>query len=290
MPRARTAVAGLAALSALASCSRLATNISGAPGPEAGLLRGKTPVRSSGAMHVDRLTDGIAAMPGDFWRTDLTTVLGSPAAFVTYDLGQDVPIRCAQIQSDGDDQYLLSVSSDGHSFAPLWTAAPTGEAGMQLRLGQALGGIGRYLRLAAAGGDGRYAVAEVGVWSACPARWPAVLAVQKGTPVAEAIHTKIWAFAALAALFLLTYRRRAPDFIKLLAAVPIGVGLSLSVQLGELWPPEAPLRWQLLAAIGVIAAAAGVRLVAQRIFAKRPSKRTAKTPKTPRGAKDPEQD
>src|SRR5436309_1656426 len=109
-----TVVALAACVAAGAACSGLATNISGPPGPEAGLLRGKVPARSSGAMHVDRLTDGIAAMPGDFWRTDLTSVLGSPAAFVTYDLGQPTPIRCAQIQADGDDQYTLSLSNDGH--------------------------------------------------------------------------------------------------------------------------------------------------------------------------------
>ena len=62
------------------ACDRLASNLAGGTAPEAGLLRGKLPVASSGVTHLKRLTDGIAAQPGDPPRTDLTPELGARAA------------------------------------------------------------------------------------------------------------------------------------------------------------------------------------------------------------------
>jgi hypothetical protein len=240
---------------ALASCSGLTSGLRGRPGPETGLLRGRAPSAARGAHHPDRLTDGIGAEPGDPPRTDLTTVLVSPEAFVVYDLGAVTPVRCALVEADGDDRYTLSLSNDGARWEPLWTAAPADERGMQLRLGRDLAGSGRYLRLAAAGGDGVYAVAEVAAFAACPARFPPGLAVQKGTPVGQAVETKIAALAALAAAYVLAYRRRAPDFVKLLVALPLGVALSLAVQLVEIWPPPARLALELAGVAAVVAAA-----------------------------------
>jgi hypothetical protein len=260
----------LLGLAAIAGCAGLATGLAGRPSPEAGLLRGKSPLRSRGVTHVDRLTDGIAAAPDDPPRTDLTSVLASSASFVLYDLGQETQIGCAAIEADGDDAYQLAISHDGLAFTPFWTAASTGDRGMQPRAARDLAGTGRYLRLSASAGDGLYAVAELSVAGTCPPRWPPPLALQTGTPVDESARLKAWALAASAAAYLFAYRRRAPDFIKLFIAVPLGLSAALCVQLVEVWPPPPSLRSALLAAVGIVAAAAALRVAATRWRRARP--------------------
>ncbi|HVX96732.1 MAG TPA: hypothetical protein VHK47_17575, partial [Polyangia bacterium] len=216
----------LGALALGAGCQRVTSNLSGG-GPEAGLLRGKMPVDSLNVSHAVRLTDGIAAEPDDSAPTDLTAVLDGRSAYVTWDLGADVPVRCALIDADGANSYALMLSRDGGRFDDLWTA-PVDERGQQLRAGRDLEGRGRYLRLRL--GDGpwpvgikqRGFVSEVRAWSECPTQWPA-LAMQKGTPDEEAVSLKLWAFAALAVGYVLAYRKRAPDWVKLLGVAPLGL-------------------------------------------------------------------
>jgi hypothetical protein len=257
-------IAAAAVAIAAAACTNIATSIGGRPGPEAGLLRGKSPLRSAGVTHLDRLTDGITAAPGDPPRTELTALLASPNAFVVYDLGADTRLDCAAVDADGDDAYTLAVSSDGVTFTPLWTAAPVAAAGIQPRAARDLHATGRYLRLAASGGDGAYAVAELSAAADCPPRWPPVLAPQRGTPIEHSARTKIWLFAALAAAYVLAYRRKLPDFFKLLVAAPLGIGLALALQLADIWPPPRSLRAPLLAAPAIVIAAAAVRAVFRR--------------------------
>ena len=228
---------GLAlALAATAfACDRLASNLAGGAGPEAGLLRGKLPVASSGVTHLKRLTDGIAAQPGDPPRTDLTSELARGSSHVTWDLGADTPVRCALIDADGDDAYTLSLSKDGKDFLVLYRAAPDEDRGQQLRAGRDLAVSGRYLLLSAAGGDGVWSVSEVSAWRDCPKSWPP-LAMQKGTPDDESLNLKIWAFTALGIAYVLAYRKRAPDWVKLLGVAPVGLGVAIAVQAVEMWP------------------------------------------------------
>jgi hypothetical protein len=262
-------IAAAFAIAAGGGCTGVATSLGGRPGPEAGLLRGKSPVRSHGVTHVDRLTDGIASSPDDPPRTELTSVLASPDAFVVYDLGAETSIACAAVIADGDDRYTIALSHDGATFTPLWSAAATEDRGMQPRAAHDLAGTGRWLRLSASEGDGAYAVSELAVAARCPPRWPPALALQRGTPIERSARLKAWAFAALAAAFILGYRRRAPDFIKLLVAVPAGVGIALLVQLAEMWPPPPSVAGPLAAAVAIVGAAAGARLVVQRILRQR---------------------
>ncbi len=268
---------GTAALAALAGsvcagagCTNLASGFLGRPSPEAGLLRGKMPIRSSGVTHVDRLTDGIVAEPDDPPRTDLTSVWKSPLSFATYDLGAEVAVDCLAIAAGGDDSYTVALSDDGRSFQPLWIAPPTGELGIEPRAARQLGGRGRYLRVTAAGGDGVYAVAELSAASACPPRWPPALALEAGTPLDASARIKAWAFGLCAAAFILGYRRRAPDFVKLLVAVPLGLGTALVVQLVEMWPPSPPVWAALVVALAMIVGATTLRLGWARL---RPSRR-----------------
>jgi hypothetical protein len=263
-PRTAARVALAVVSLAAGACTGVATSIGGKPGPDAGLLRGKTPVRSAHVSHLDRLTDGITAFPDDPPRTELAALFASPDAFVVYDLGAETRVACAAVDADGNDPYVVALSNDGVTFTPLWTAPAVPYPGVQPRAIHDLHGRGRYLRLSASGGDGVYAVAEVSAAAECPPRWPPVLAPQHGTPIDHAAATKAWAFAALAAAYVLGYRRKLPDFLKLLVAAPIGVGIALILQVVDIWPPPPPLRLPLLAAPVIVAAAFALRAAVTR--------------------------
>src|SRR5262245_12077329 len=58
------------------------------------LLGGKSPQASSGALHAERMTDGVLATEGDFWQTNLTARLSTARSRVTYDLGAVKPVAC----------------------------------------------------------------------------------------------------------------------------------------------------------------------------------------------------
>jgi hypothetical protein len=262
--RAPAAVALATMALAAVACRGVATNIGGKPGPEAGLLRGRMPARSAHVSHLDRLTDGIGAFPDDPPRTELTSLFASREAFVVFDLGAEVAVDCVAIDADGGDAYTVALSSDGNTFAPLWTAPAVEDSGVQPRAARDLHGRGRYVRLSASGGDGRYAVAELSAAGPCPPQWPPVLALQHGAPVDQSLATKAWAFAALAAAYVLAYRRKLPDFFKLLVAAPIGLAIALVLQLAEIWPPSRSLLLPLIAAPLIVGAAFGVRTALAR--------------------------
>jgi hypothetical protein len=263
VPRAAGAV--LVAVAALlpVACDRLATTLGGGVAPEAGVLRAKLPAEARGVAHVKRLTDGIAAATGDPSRTDLTAVFTAADAYATWDLGGETPVRCALIDADGDDSYVVSLSSDGRTFAPLWTADPDTEGGQQLRAGRDLRGAGRYLRLSAVGGDGRFSVAELSAWRDCPTSWPP-LAMQKGVPDEQSLGWKLWAFGPAALLYVLLYRRRWPDWVKLLGVVPAGLAIALAIQLAEDWPPSPGIAARVGAVAGAVIVAAVVGNVLRR--------------------------
>jgi hypothetical protein len=233
------------------------------------LLRGRSPSRADRVTHVDRLTDGIAARMDDPPRTELTSRFSSPAAFVVYDLGAETGVECAAIDADGDDTYTLEISADGVTFIPIWIAPPDPDRGMQPRAARGLRGSGRYLRLTASGGDGVYAVAELSAAAVCPPRWPPALAPQQGTPIDRSAAIKAWAFAVLGAAYVLGYRRKLPDFVKLLFALPLGIALALAFQLADIWPPPRSLLAPLLAAPAIVAAAFVLRVAVSR---RRPSR------------------
>ncbi|HTA18236.1 MAG TPA: hypothetical protein VK989_03035, partial [Polyangia bacterium] len=136
-------------------------------------------------------------------------------------------------------------------------------AGQQLRAGRDLRGAGRYLRLTAAGGDGRWSVSEVSAWSECPKAWPP-LAMQKGTPDDESVRFKLWAFAAFALGYVLAYRKRAPDWLKLVGVVPAGLGVAVAVQLVQDWPPSSSLALLVAGVVAAVIAAVALKLARAR--------------------------
>jgi hypothetical protein len=254
----------------MAACSDLATGIGGRPGPEAGLLRGKSPPRSSGVSHVDRLTDGITAAHGDPARTDLTSAFSSRDAHVIYDLGAPVSIACVALDADSGSRYVLTVSADGVAWQPMCTADGVPGSGIQTRTVRGLRASGRYVRLAVESGVGPHAVAELSLASECPARWPPALAPLRGTPVERSALGKWWTFVALASAYVLAYRRKLPDFVKLLIAAPLGVGLAFVVQLaGDLWPPPSALAAPLAGGAAIVAAAFAIRVAVSRLRRRR---------------------
>ena len=260
-----------AAVMVVAACSDLATGIGGRPGPEAGLLRGKQPVSSAGVTHVARLTDGITAAAGDPPRTDLTSLFSPRGGHVVYDLGSSVPIACVALDADSGSSYTLQVSADAVTWHPMSTAATIGEPGIQTRAVRNVTAVGRYVRLAVEPGGGPHAVAELSIASAadCAVRWPPPLASQRGTLIERAALSKWWLFVALASAYVLAYRRTLPDFVKLLVAAPLGIGIALAIQLADVWPPPSSMHAPLVAGAAIVAAAVAVRVVVSRLRRRR---------------------
>jgi hypothetical protein len=217
-----------------------------APAGEKSLLAGLRPEGAVDVQNAARLTDGIASYEGDFWDTDLVARLRSVSSYVAYDLGSQRAIRCAFLQGDDNDDYQLSGSLDGVTWTRLWDgrAMPHAGAGMRTRAGQ-LDGRARYLRLTASGGDGRYTVAELGVYETCPATWPPTLARQRGSAIEDTAGIKIAFFVAAAVLFLFLHRRGGGLVRNLSLLLPLATGFFMVrdlVQLYPFWKLESALR------------------------------------------------
>ncbi len=210
------------------------TVVSSAPQVD-NLLAGKTPVAEAGVAHVERLTDGLAASEGEAWLTDVTSRLTSSAAYVTFDLGQATPIRCALLSGDNNDHYRLARSDDGAHFAPLWTAGPVAGAGMRLR-STTLDQTARFVRLSADGGDGSYSVSEVALFSTCPQQLESAVGRTTGVPLSDDARGKLFLFAAAALVFLGVQRRGASRGQWLFLLLPIGTAVPLHAVLIETYP------------------------------------------------------
>ena len=146
--------------------------------PSGNLLAGKSPLARPGVTHPERLTDGIVAGEGDPWRSELTSVLADAGSHVLYDLGVTTTVTAVDLQGDNNDDYVVEISDDRQSFAPLWVADPASGAGMRRRGSRGLNGQGRYLRIRAQGGDTFYSLGEVLAFCETPAAWPPPLEVK----------------------------------------------------------------------------------------------------------------
>lgn len=141
--------------------------------PAGNLLHGRTPAEARGiASDTARLTDNFVAPEGAGWNGPQATIFESASSGVTWDLSRPVLLRHLLLQADADDRYLLSSSLDGASYSPLWQIEPEESGGLRRRAVSLPEVEARYLRLAAADGDGFYSVAEVQVFCQQPEPFP----------------------------------------------------------------------------------------------------------------------
>ncbi|MBW2627126.1 MAG: hypothetical protein JRE45_05855, partial [Deltaproteobacteria bacterium] len=149
--------------------------------PSGNLLAGKSPTARPGVTHVERLTDGIMAGEGDPWQSELTSVLDATESHVLYDLGTSMRVTAVDLQGDNNDDYIVELSEDRHSFTTLWVADPVSGQGMRRRGTRGLQGSGRYIRVRARAGDSAYSLGEVQVFCETPSAWPPPVKVENTT-------------------------------------------------------------------------------------------------------------
>src|SRR5262245_17193103 len=75
------------------------------------LLQGRAPSSITHAKNAERLTDGVRAVTGDTWNSNLASVLELGAS-VEWDLGASESLAAAVIKADHDDEYALLASDD----------------------------------------------------------------------------------------------------------------------------------------------------------------------------------
>jgi hypothetical protein len=195
-------------------------------------------VKSEGVLHRSRLADGVMAVEGDHWQTELTSVALSSKAFVEFDLGQTEPISAALLQGDNNDTYSLMVSENGAEWRSLWSAAPAGEPGLRTRSTSSLSAKGRYVKLTFGPGDTSFSVAEVAVFAQTPAVFPPRVSVARGVPADEALRDKLMLFGGLLIAFSLLTSRTLPLWWNLVCLVlPLFGCWDLWRGLGDAWPP-----------------------------------------------------
>ncbi len=191
---------------------------------------------------------------GDEWLTDVTSRFSSARSFVEYDLAAERQIRCALVQADNNDVYILSASPDGENWQSLWRVGAESGAGMRLR-NQKLDASARYVRLSATGGDALYSVSEIALYAECPSVWPpSELVRTRGVAVADTVNTKVVIFGIFVAFFLLVHRRKAARIHYVLIAPAVAAGGMLAAELAQLYPffDEEPSLRALLAAIAAL--------------------------------------
>lgn len=220
------------------------------------LLLGKAPARSSGVRRAGVLTDGTAAREGDTWNSALTAPFGGSDAFVLYDLGSSQPIAAAWLQGDNNDDYLVDVSDDGEHFSPLWRALAETRSGLRARFAGELHGVGRFVRVRAEGGDGRFALSELQLFAGEPAVFPPE--VPRATARAADEHVRDLMLdlgVALVAAVLLAGRGSRPGWRLALLALPAAATVALINGVWNAWPLDARA---VSIARGILAAVAAV--------------------------------
>jgi hypothetical protein len=194
--------------------------------PLPGNLLADAKFTATGVGNVERTTDGLLSVEGDFWDTGITARFADPKGQITWDLGGPKAVEAVLVQGDNNDDYILSGSDDGQTFRTLWQSGPVDGPGMRLRQTTSkLVGNARYLRLTAAGGDSNYSVGELAVFAQVPQGWPGI-ALTRAEGASPDGGSSGWGVslgvlaAAIAILIFLSRKRRPPA--------------------GEPVPPEAP--------------------------------------------------
>jgi hypothetical protein len=224
------------------------------------LIAGKVPLAAVGVSRAEALTDGVAALAGDDWETDLTAQFDGREPSVTYDLGSIVPVRAIWFQGDHNDDYRFMISEDGAVFEKLWDAPRIKAGGLWDRSSAALQGVGRYLRLEPMRGDGRYAVTELSVWQDVPSSFPPEVTRRRGTSLEVMVRTAVLIFAAAAMLCMLLAHRGAPWWwLGACVLLPLLAGVDAVQAIVRAWPVEQRQVSMVRAACAAIAAVAVLR-------------------------------
>lgn len=225
------------------------------------LLFGLQPIESQGVSFLARLTDGIAAVEGDEWKSPLSARFDATESFVVYDLGSERDISALVLQGDNNDRYEVALSSDGRTFQTLWVAPEQRRGGQRLRFVKGLEGRGRYLRLKPARGDDALAVTELQAFASVPNPFPPEIPRRAGASLDRRVrdHTLILGVALIFAL--LAARPRAKAWQYALALLPaLAAATGFGVALYEAWPVSNHEVSAVRAVIAVVSAAAVVRL------------------------------
>jgi len=226
-----------------------------ADGVTPNLLRGREPMDSRGVGDTSRLTDGSAAARADHWQSKLTSQFTSEHSYVIYDLGKNTPIASLWLQGDNNDDYIVELSSDGRSFATIWTAGPARGAGLQDRSIKDLGVRGRYLRVKATGGDRSYALSEIQAFSKTPATFPPYVPRMRGFRADVEMRTQIILFGLSMVMFVLvTYRRARFWWIALSFVAPLVTGFYAASSVIDAMPVDQRTVSLVRGMIGVVAA------------------------------------
>ncbi|MES1157633.1 MAG: hypothetical protein ABUL67_00910 [Haliangium ochraceum] len=204
---------------------------------EGNLLAGRSPSASAGISNVRALTDGATGFEGDEWNSTVAATFTSDRAFAEYDLGRSVPINAAYLQGDNNDEYVVSVSEDGATFAVLWVARARPEPGLRDRWADGLNGHGRWIRVTVRGGDAAYSIAELQLFEERPAQLPPNVRRAAGQSQAARVRSSLLYVVAAFVLFLGVTRARARGWqVALAAAVPVAaIGYGWSA-MADAWP------------------------------------------------------
>ncbi|HOU90058.1 MAG TPA: hypothetical protein PLU22_03385 [Polyangiaceae bacterium] len=208
-------------------------------GGSTSLLARRTPSRSEGVMRPEVLADGVKAINGDPWESDLAAIFRSPASFVEYDLGEPKDIVAAYAHGDNNDTYQLEGSLDGKSFKPFWTIPPVSGPGLQPRSSADLRANVRYLRVRPKSGDRSFSLSEIAVYSERPDVFPPPIAQRRGLPKGESVRTDLVMLAfALGAWLFLVWRRAPLVWVLICSVLPLVAGYGLWAELARVWPVD----------------------------------------------------
>jgi hypothetical protein len=244
----------------------LSTSCAAKGGPN--LLAGLRPVRAHGIPNETRLTDSVRAPEGEDWESSVCAAFTGSQAFVEYDLGQRKPIDAAYLQGDNNDEYVLEGSDDGTDFRVLWVAPVVREPGLRSRSVEGLGAAARYLRISVRGGDHRYALGEVQVYSGRMGSLSSSMHERSGVPTPETIRSKVLTLLLCFGVWLAATRRQSSWIWAIVAAAPaLWAASSLYGEVAGAWPMQGREVAFIRAATAALAGLAILReLIARRVY------------------------
>jgi hypothetical protein len=232
------------------------------------LLAGLRPVRSQGIPNEARITDSVRAPEGEDWESTVSAAFNSSRAFVEYDLGQRKPIDAAYVQGDNNDDYVLEGSDDGTQFRVLWVAPAVREPGLRARTVEGLGTSARYVRISVRGGDRRFALSEVQVFSGKMGSLSSSMRERSGVPTPVVVRSKVLMLLVCFGAWLAITRRKSSWIWAIAAAgLPLWAAGSLYEEIAGAWPLQGREVSFMRAAAAALGGLAILReLIARRVY------------------------